>query len=133
MTQQPRKLAILIADDDGVTRSALRLLLTEQGHTVVGEAGDGERALDMCLLLKPDIVFADINMPKLDGHGLSEQLRLRAPGVRIVIISSLPTVANVQRALLGGAAGFVVKPFNGVKVLEALNNCLKPIVARPPA
>jgi YesN/AraC family two-component response regulator len=130
VSQVPRKCSILIADDDPVTRGALRLLLVEQGHTVVGEAADGERALDMCTLLKPDIVFADINMPKLDGHGLSDQLRLRAPGVRIVIISSLPTVANVQRALLGGAAGFVVKPFNGVKVLEAVNNCLKPIVAR---
>ncbi len=130
MKQAPRKCSILIADDDAVTRGALRLLLVEQGHTVVGEAADGERALDMCALLKPDIVFADINMPKLDGHGLSEQLRLRVPGARIVIISSLPTVANVQRALLGGAAGFVVKPFNGVKVLEAVNNCLKPVVAR---
>ncbi len=131
MNQQPRKLSILIADDDAVVRGALRLLVVEQGHTVVGEAADGERALEMCASLKPDVVFADINMPKLDGHGLSEALRQRAPGVRIVIISSLPTVANVQRALLGGAAGFVVKPFNGVKVLEALNNCLKPIVPRP--
>jgi YesN/AraC family two-component response regulator len=130
VTQPARQLSILIADDDAVTRSALRLLLVEQGHTVVGEAADGERALELCLQLKPHIVFADINMPKLDGHALSEQLRLRAPGVRIVVISSLPTVANVQRALLGGAAGFVVKPFNGVKVLEAVNNCLKPPVAR---
>lgn len=130
MSQAPRQCSILIADDDAVTRQALRLLLVEQGHTVVGEAADGERALDMCALLQPDIVFADINMPKLDGHGLSEQLHLRVPAARIVIISSLPTVANVQRALLGGAAGFVVKPFNGVKVLEAVNNCLKPALPR---
>ncbi len=130
MTQLAPNLSILIADDDAVTRAALRLLLVEQGHTVVGEAADGERALDMCLLLKPQIVFADINMPKLDGHGLSEQLRLRAPGVRIIIISSLPTVANVQRALLGGAAGFVVKPFNGVKVLEAVNKASRLPIAR---
>jgi YesN/AraC family two-component response regulator len=119
------KQKIIIADDDAVTRSALRMLLTEQGHDVIGEAADGARALEMCTTLKPDIVFADINMPRLDGHELAEQIRQQAPQVRIVIISSLPTVANVQRALLGGAAGFIVKPFNGVKVIEALRNCLK--------
>jgi two-component system chemotaxis response regulator CheY len=104
----------------------------EQGHTVVGEAADGERALDMCGSLKPDIIFADINMPKLDGHGLAEQIRLKTPKVRVVIISALPTVANVQRALVGGAAGFIVKPFNAVKVIEAVNNAVKQ-AARPAA
>ncbi|MES2296898.1 MAG: response regulator [Pseudomonadota bacterium] len=119
------KLSILIADDDAVTRGALRLLLTEQGHSVIGEAVDGARALDMCMLLKPDIIFSDINMPKLDGLDLSDQIRTRAPKVRIVIISSLPTVANVRRAMQGGASGFVVKPFNARNVIDALNNCVR--------
>jgi YesN/AraC family two-component response regulator len=126
MEKNAPKRAILIADDDAVTRGALRLLLTEQGHNVVGEAVDGARALELCLALKPDIVFADINMPKLDGLDLSDRIRQSAPKVRIVIISSLPTVANVRRAMQGGASGFVVKPFNAGNVIDAVNNCFKP-------
>lgn len=124
MDKQP-KMNILIADDDAVTRSALRMLLNEQGHTVVGEAIDGESALTQTLALKPDIVFADINMPKLDGHGLSERIHDKAPRVRVVIISALPTVDNVRRAMEGGACGFVVKPFNAAKVIDAVNKCIK--------
>ncbi len=122
-TQKQTK--IVIADDDAVTRSALRMLLTEQQHQVVGEASDGERAVDVCLSTKPDIMFVDINMPRMNGHQVAEQVRQLLPNVMIIMISSLPTVANVQQAMQAGAGGFVVKPFNGIKVLEAINNCLK--------
>ena len=118
-------LNIVIADDDTVTRSALRMLLREQRHVVIGEAADGEKAFEVCLNTLPDVVFIDINMPKLNGHELSARLTVSLPGTRIIIISSLPTVANVQQAMQGGACAFVVKPFNTVKVIEALAKCAK--------
>lgn len=120
-----RSLKIIIADDDATTRHVLRLLLVEQGHMVVGEAGDGEKALDLCTLREPDMMFVDINMPKLDGLATAERVRDIAPGVGVVVITSAPTLDNVQKALQAGASGFVVKPFNAVKVSEAVINCLK--------
>lgn len=122
---QQKTINIVIADDDTMTRHALRLLLREYGYTVVGEAADGEKAVEMCVIHKPDIAFVDINMPKMDGNQAAEQIRQNNQNVGLIMISSLPTVSNVQQAMQTGASGFVVKPFNAVKVVEAIDNCLK--------
>lgn len=115
----------MIADDDRLTRSVLRLMLLENHYSVLGEAGDGDKAVEMCLNLKPDIAFIDIDMPKMNGHQAAQQIRLDAPAVKIIMISSLATVSNVQTAMQAGASGFVVKPFNAIKVIEAIDNSMK--------
>jgi YesN/AraC family two-component response regulator len=120
-----KSLKIIIADDDTTTRHALRLLLVDQGHVVIGEANDGEKAIDLCTLREPDMMFVDIDMPRIDGLATAERVRDLAPTVGVVVISSTPTLDNVQKALQAGASGFVVKPFNALKVSEAINNCLK--------
>lgn len=125
MATNTPKLNVVIADDDAVTRGALRMLLNEQHYSVVGEATDGEKAVELCLQCNPDIVFLDINMPKLTGHQVAEQVRLKLSRTRIVIITSLPTVANVQQAMAGGATAFLVKPFTAAKVVDAVSKCLK--------
>lgn len=116
---------ILIADDDRMTRTALRLLLSEQWCNVVGEAVDGEKALEMCIALQPDIAFIDINMPKMDGHQAAQSIRSNCPNTGVIMISTLPTLSNVQQAMQAGANAFVVKPFNTVKVIEAIEQCLR--------
>ncbi len=120
-----KELNVVIADDDSTTRRVLRLLLREHGHQVVAEANDGEKAVEMCDTHKPDIAFIDINMPRMDGHQAAEKIRQNTPDVGMIMISSLPTLDNVQKALQAGASGFVVKPFNAVKVAEAISHCLK--------
>ncbi|OWW22125.1 hypothetical protein AYR66_24145 [Noviherbaspirillum denitrificans] len=119
------ELNILIADDDRTTRHVLRLLLREHGHQVVAEASDGEKAVELCDAHKPDIAFLDIDMPRLDGHLAAERIRLNTPGVRMIMVTNLPTLDNVQKALQVGISGFVVKPFNAVKVVEAIDHCMK--------
>lgn len=114
---------IVIADDDSTTCSVLRLLLQEHGHQVIGEAHDGEKAVEMCELHKPDIAFLDIQMPRLTGHEAARRIVDNTPGVGIVIVSAVPTLENVQAALQAGAASFVVKPFNAVKVVDAIAQC----------
>lgn len=121
----PRELNVVIADDDSTTRRVLRLLLREHGHQVVAEAPDGEKAVELCDTHKPDIAFIDIDMPRMDGHQAVEKIRQNTPGIGMIMISNLPTLDNVQKALLAGASGFVVKPFNAIKVAEAIDNCLK--------
>jgi len=119
--QKPFK--IVIADDDSTTCSVLRLLLQEHGHQVVGEAHDGEKAVDMCEAHKPDIAFLDIQMPRLTGLQATRRILDSTPGIGIIIVSAIPTLENVQAALQAGAAGFVVKPFNAVKVVDAIEQC----------
>jgi DNA-binding NarL/FixJ family response regulator len=116
---------IVIADDDATTRYVLRLLLQEQLYSVVGEAGDGEKAVELCALHKPNIAFIDIHMPGMNGHDASQQIRQNNPQTAIIMISALSTLDNVRQAMQAGAGGFVVKPFSAVKLTEAINNCLK--------
>lgn len=127
--QKPLK--IVIADDDSTTCSALRLLLREHGHQVIGEARDGEKAVEMCEMHKPDIAFLDIQMPRLTGHEAAKRITDRTPGVGIIIVSAVPTLENVQAALQAGAASFVVKPFNAVKVVDAIEKCRRQKMRQP--
>lgn len=118
-------LNILIADDDSTTRHVLRLLLREHGHQVVAEANDGDKAVELAEVHKPDIAFLDIDMPRMDGHSAAERIRQAAPNVGMIMVTNLPTLDNVQKALQIGINGFVVKPFNAIKVVEAIDNCMK--------
>lgn len=120
-----KDLKIIVADDDSTTCSVLRLLLREQGYSVLGEAHDGERAVELCMLHQPDIAFLDIEMPKLSGHDAARRIKEVAPDVGIIIVSALPTLENVQKSLDAGAAGFVVKPFNAMKVMDAIGKCVR--------
>lgn len=120
-----KSINVVIADDDATTRVALRLLLQEHSYTVVGEASDGERAVDLCTTLKPHIVFLDIDMPKLNGNQAAQRLRELHPEIGIVVVSALSTLDNVQQARQSGASAFVVKPFNAAKLIGAIDNCLK--------
>jgi len=120
------KLNVVIADDDGVTRSVLRLLLHENKHIVVGEASDGLRAIELCGQLKPDVAFLDIDMPRMTGHEAAVEILRENPSVKVVMVSGLATLQNVQNAMQSGASGFVVKPFNAHKIIEALGRIYKP-------
>lgn len=124
----PRKnelINIVIIDDDTTTRFVLRLLLQEQFYNVVGEAGDGEKGIELCATLKPHIAFVDIHMPNMNGHAASQKIRETSPNTSIITISALSTLDNVRQAMQSGSSGFVVKPFSAIKLTEAIDNCLK--------
>lgn len=121
---------IVIADDDATTRAALRLLLQDHLYRVVGEASDGERAVELCASLKPDVVFLDIDMPKLNGNQAAQKLRELLPDIGIVVVSALSTLENVQHALQSGAGAFVVKPFTSAKLIAAVEKSIKKNAAR---
>lgn len=116
---------ILIADDDRTTRLILRTLLRENYFDVIGEAADGEKAVELWANLKPDIVFLDIDMPKLNGHEATARIRQESTSTGIIIISALATAKNVKQAIDSGANGFVVKPFTAIRVLDAIDVCRK--------
>jgi len=112
---------ILIVDDHGVLRAGLRALLgDEPGLEVVGEAATCEEGLDAALELRPDVVLMDVSIPGMGGLDLTRQLRERAPGIRIVILTFHEDAAILREALAAGASGYVVKRAAESELLAAI-------------
>lgn len=105
----PKSLRIVIADDEGVIRLGLRAMLEEQGYQVVGEAGDGKRALDLAGKLHPDLIFLDIKMPGVDGLQSARAL-LRDRTVPVIILTAYADRDFVERAREAGVLAYLVKP-----------------------
>lgn len=120
---------VLIADDDGMMRDMLKAMLRSDGHTVVGEAGNGEQAIAMTETLKPELVLLDIHMPKMDGLACLETFKTRFPETVVIMISGDASLPSVKDALAKGARGFIVKPFNAAKVLDTIQRCIQAKVA----
>jgi DNA-binding NarL/FixJ family response regulator len=96
---------ILIADDHGLVRAGIRALLEKvSGVTVVAEAQDGQEALDMIESTRPDIVLADIAMPRVNGLTLAERLTAEVPDVRVIILTMYESEGHVALALEAGAS-----------------------------
>jgi NarL family two-component system response regulator LiaR len=101
---------VLVVDDHAVVREGLRAFLELQdGIEVVGEAADGQEAVEAVASLLPDVVLMDLVMPKLDGVGAMRALRERAPRARVVVLTSFLDDDKLLPALRAGAAGYLLK------------------------
>jgi DNA-binding NarL/FixJ family response regulator len=101
---------LLIADDQALVRVGLRKILeSEQDMTVVGEAGDGQDAVDAARRLRPDVVLMDIRMPVLDGIEATRRISSAQPGTRVLILTTFGLDTYVYDALRAGASGFMLK------------------------
>jgi two-component system, NarL family, nitrate/nitrite response regulator NarL len=101
---------VLIADDDGLFRSAVEAILAaEPAVRVVGEATDGEEAVRLVAELEPDLVLMDLSMPVLDGFLATEQIQKRTPGTRVLVLTGSPERTDIAHAEAAGAAGYVTK------------------------
>ncbi len=101
---------ILIADDHPVVRTGLQgMLAGEADLEVVGEARDGQEALDKAVLLHPDVVLMDLRMPNLDGVGATERIRSRLPATQVLILTTYDTDGDILRAIDAGAVGCLLK------------------------
>ncbi len=110
MVEEPTR--VLIVDDSGVNRRNIAESLSLHSEIeVVGKAADGEEALQLALLLKPDIITLDLEMPRMDGFTFLRILMARQPAV-VIVVSSYTQRENVFKALELGAFDFVTKPDN---------------------
>jgi len=114
---------LLLADDQALVRAGFRSLLDAQDDLeVVGEAADGEEAVQLATRLVPDVVLMDIRMPKLDGLGATRRIasddRLRS--VRVVVLTTFDLDEYVFEAIRAGASGFLVKDTEPVELLRAV-------------
>lgn len=112
---------ILLVDDQRLMREGLRTLLElEADLDVVGEAGDGQAALEQYAALQPDIVLMDIRMPVLNGVEATRRLRERWPAARIIILTTFADDANVFEGLRAGAQGYLLKDVSGADLAAAV-------------
>jgi AmiR/NasT family two-component response regulator len=110
---------VVIAEDEALIRLDLKEMLLEEGYDVVGEAGDGETAVALAEDLRPDLVFLDVKMPRLDGIAAAE----RIAGQRIAPVVMLTAFSQrelVERARDAGAMAYLVKPFTQSDLVPAI-------------
>ena len=121
-TQSPK---VLIVDDNDLMRTLLRGILRSESCQVVGEAKNGTIALELVERSFPDVVFLDVMMPEMDGLEVLQHIKENHPHIKVIMITGNPSVENVQESIQGGAAGFIVKPFNTARVLDTLHKALQ--------
>ncbi len=120
-----RRTTVVIADDDGVTRTLLRLILKEADYDILGEALDGEAAVELCAQYEPDLVCLDVMMPKMDGIGALKAIKAKYPSMTVLMVTADSATETVKEALQSGASGYVVKPFNVGRVLDTITRAMK--------
>ena len=119
-------LRILIADDHGIVRSGLRLLLDRQSDLeVVAEAQDGVEALEKALAERPDLAILDVAMPRMTGLQATYEIRRQAPDVQVLILSMHEDERYLFEALRAGAAGYVLKRAADTDLLEAVRSAAR--------
>ncbi|WP_298666881.1 response regulator [uncultured Methanofollis sp.] len=115
---------ILIVDDTLFMRTLLKNILFSGGHTIVGEAENGEEAIAKYQELKPDLVTMDVVMPKMNGIDALKNIRAADPNAKVVMCTAVGQEQMVKLAVKSGAKGYIVKPFQAPKVLEEVKNVL---------
>jgi response regulator NasT len=116
------KRRIVVAEDESLIRMDIVETLKDQGFDVVGEAGDGLKAIELARALKPDLMVMDIKMPEMDGLSAAEQIaELRIP---VVFLTAFNQQELVTRASEVGAMAFLVKPFSPEDLLPAIEVAL---------
>jgi DNA-binding NarL/FixJ family response regulator len=131
-------ISVLLADDDQLTRTGLRLIIeSDQDLTVVGEATDGQEAIHLARALRPEVVVMDIRMPGMDGLEATRRIVQAAQdGPRVLILTTFELDEYVFGALRAGASGFLLKRsspealIEGIKVVAAGDGLLAPSVTR---
>ncbi|MFJ6081944.1 ANTAR domain-containing response regulator [Streptomyces sp. NPDC092369] len=115
----PLTTRVVIAEDEALIRLDLKEMLEEEGYSVVGEAGDGEQAIELAREHRPDLVILDVKMPKLDGISAAEKIAEEriAP---VLMLTAFSQRDLVERARDAGAMAYLVKPFSKSDVVPAI-------------
>lgn len=128
---------LLVVDDHPVVRAGIvGLLAGEPDLEVVGEAADGAQACDLAAALRPDVVLMDLRMPVMDGTTATERILAATPTVRVVVLTTYETDADILRAVEAGATGYLLKDtprddlVAAVRAVAGGETVLAPSVAR---
>ena len=115
---------ILVVDDAAFMRMMIKDILEKNDFEVVGEAADGNEAIEKYKELRPDLVTMDITMPEMDGITALKEIKTIDPSAKIIMCSAMGQQAMVIDAIQAGAKDFIVKPFQADRVIEAIKKTL---------
>jgi two-component system, NarL family, response regulator LiaR len=140
-TQQPCAIRVLIVDDHAVVRQGLRLLLDAQPEIdVVGEAADGDMAVQMAQALTPDVMLLDLLMPGVDGIAVLRKIdalrtahALKNPKLEVLVLTSSLEDQLIKQALQAGARGYVLKASRSAELVAAIERVSKGLNTLDPA
>lgn len=120
MTTSP-DIRILVVDDHKVVRNGLRTFIAVQEDLeMIGEASNGEEAVEQCAALHPDVVLMDMKMPVMDGPDAIERILAENPGVRIIALTSFDDETYSRRAMDAGATGYLFKDVDEEDLISAI-------------
>ena len=124
-------LKMVLADDEVIVRDGLREIITweEYGIEIIGEAADGQEAVDLCLELSPDILFTDIRMPFLDGLEVASILKERRKELKVIIFSGIQDFGYAKSALNINAEGYILKPLDVSELIAVVRKVIAKISA----
>ena len=120
-SQQPEPIRVVLVDDQAMVRAGFRMLVDSQADlTVVGEAGDGQEALDLLARTTCDVVLMDVRMPRLDGVAATRALTARDDAPKVVVLTTFDLDEHVFAAIRAGAAAFLLKDARPEELLDAV-------------
>ena len=132
-----KSIKLLICDDHAVVRRGLRSLVgVKPEMDLVGEAVDGEEAVEMARKLKPDVIIMDLIMPRKDGVAAISEIKKKNPDAKILVLTSFSDDKNVFSAIKAGASGYLLKDSSPEELLQAINDVhqgkssLHPVIAQ---
>ncbi len=115
-----QQVRVLLVDDNAGFRDSLIALLDTGEMTVVGQAGDGDQALELVEVTAPDVVLMDVRMPTMDGIETTRRLKATHPGIGVVALTGSEDQRAVRDMLVAGASGYVLKDSDGDEILHAI-------------
>lgn len=119
--EQNKPIRVLIVDDHLMVRDGLKVFLSvHEDIVVVGEAEDGQQAMDLCHESKPDVILMDILMPNMDGPTATEYIRAECPSIQVIALTSFTEKEMVQRSIQAGAIGYLLKDVRADKLAQAI-------------
>ena len=122
MNHSAKKLTVLVCDDHALFREGVKTILSSQQIDVIGEASDGQEAVDMSLSLKPDVVLMDVSMPVLKGFDAVRRIRKADPEIKVIMLTVHDDEDLVARCLDAGAAGYVLKDSPPLQLVYAIQS-----------
>ena len=132
-----KKIGVLICDDHAIVRKGIRALLaTQPDITVLGEAGDGQEAIQQAADLHPDVILMDLVMPQLDGIEATRRITAQQPDAHILVLTSFAADDKVFPAIKAGALGYLLKGSGPEELVQAIHQVangepsLEPSIAR---
>ncbi len=115
---------ILVVDDSFYMRTMLKNMLLDAGYDVIGEAANGQSALEFVKDADPDLVTLDVILPDNTGLAVLKGIRQEKPNIKVIMVSAVGQEVIINEAMELGATAYIVKPFSEEKVLDTVKNVL---------